>query len=151
MSVVLQLSPAELMIAANVGVARRVASLKRKLPVTASWTHLWQSDITGAIAEYAFCKHMGLFWDTSINVGNVEDAYGYHIRSTNHEEGHLLIKPSDPDGRYALVTVDGITCTIRGYIHSSDAKDDKYFVPQRGIKKAAYWVPQSDLKSMEII
>ena len=150
MSIIVPLTPSEVLLAANVGVTRRVSSLKRKLPITAQWDHLWEGDIVGAIAEYAFCKGMGLFWNMSVNLGKVEDAAGYHIRSTSHPKGHLLIRKYDLDGRYALVTVHGMTCTIVGYIHTSDAKNERYYKENENTDNGTYWVPQSDLNEMEI-
>jgi len=144
---IVTLSPSEGMFAANVGVARRIASLKRKLPNTSISPYLWENDINGAIAEYAFCKAMGLFWNTTVNVGGIEDAYGYHVKSTAHKNGHLLIKQDSPEGRYVLVTVNELNCTIVGWMHSSEAMIDAYY-RNEDPSKLSWWIPQSALRPM---
>ncbi len=70
----------------------------------------------------------------------------WHVRSTRHENGGLLIRPKDPHGNYVLVvTARAPKCRIAGWITKASV-DSRPLVPMRCDPGRMIWdVPQGDL------
>ena len=147
------LNSAELLVAAQVGSMRRVASMKRKLGVYLhSGKDNWAIDIDGAAAEMAVAKHLNVYWVPSVNTGKSADVGNFQVRSTEHEHGKLIIRENDAKNeKFILVIYKPPTFKIVGWIYSDDAKTNKYWKEPDEIGVGAWWVPQSDLRPMETI
>jgi hypothetical protein len=150
-SITIELSTAELMIAASVGAMRRVSSLKRRMDTDRHAPHSsWATDIDGAAAEQAVSKHLGRYWGGHIYNFNGDDVSGgIQVRSTSYHDGCLIIRESDADNSiFVLVVASAPSYTIIGWIKASDAKKAKYFRQGNGAGSDAWWVKQSDLIDM---
>lgn len=139
------LTSIELLVASQVGSMRRVTSLKdghaeRKHTEKDGWT----LNIDGAMAEMAFAKHMNIYWSAANRSFKEPDVGDWQVRSTNHPNGHLIIRPNDTDGdiRYALVVTNPPCFSIAGFMLSAEARTNKYW------RQDSWWVPQSELTKM---
>ena len=143
---IVELTMAEIMQAANVGVMRRIQRLK-------SGIHLrhglktgseWQLFIDGALAECAFAKFMNVYWQGCGDI-NGDDVGEYEVRSTRHENGMLLIHKSDKDdSKYYLLTGCEGKYKVRGWMYGRDAKQDKYW-KQVTERPPSFYIPQNEL------
>lgn len=146
------LTPFEIIMGAGVGLRRRTASMRRGNQDNDYFsgtgrTH-WDVDIEGALAELAFAKFLGVYWDGSVNTGKAPDVGGYQVRHTDLERGCLIIRRRDSaDERYVLVTGDHRAgYMVRGWKFGHEAMVDE-FIRDPGKKNEAWFVPQSELWS----
>jgi hypothetical protein len=147
-----KLTNSELMLAAQLGVMRRIASRQRNLPDTTNTKYRWDADITGAIAEFAFCKYFNLCWNPSVNVGGEPDIDGKHIRATTLPHGRLIIREHErdkPNMAYFLIIVQDAECTIVGWAFADEIRQDKFYHPKDETGDAAWWYPQELLHLIE--
>ena len=142
----IELSPTEIMQAAQVGVMRRMQRLKSKIPNPKGYPegNEWQMFIDGAIAECALAKYLNVYWEgcgqiNGVDVGEVD------VRSTKYETGMLIIHKTDDDNRkyYLLTGCDG-KFIVRGWMWGYEAKQEKYYTSKSN-RPPEYYVPQSDL------
>lgn len=138
----------ELTIAAVVGIARRITSIQGR------WNKFkhceksdWATDIDGAAAEMAVAKALGLYWDCSNRSFKRADLAGalLHVRSTNHPDGHLIVRKNDENGLYVLVITDSPHYRIVGWISLDGAKEDRFW------QGDSWWVPQGELNSISCL
>jgi hypothetical protein len=136
----------EIFHAANAGVMRRIQRLRSKIPPSyglKTGTE-WQLFIEGALAECALAKCLGKYWEGCGEINGI-DVLDVEARSTKHENGRLIIYDADKDYlKYYLLTGAEGKYTVRGWMYGKDAKQEKYLDSPTG-RKAAYFVPQSDL------
>ena len=145
MDVIIQLSPAEIQMAAFVGCQRTVQCFQNgsKHRYGAKDSNGWQMSIEGALAECALAKHLQIFW--SKGTPGACDVGPHDVRATEHLHGSLIIHPTDADERkYYLLTGCNGKYYVRGYMYGYHAKQQKYWKdPQGG--RPAFFVPQADL------
>ena len=142
----IELSPAEIMIASQVGIMRQIEDIKaKKKSFSGEKPELaWQRHIEGALTECAMAKYLNVYWSKQTwpnpDVGDID------VRSTHWEHGDLRIEPKDPDNRkfYLLTGLNG-TYIIRGWMYAITAKQDKYLKTYDKEREMKYFVPQSDL------
>jgi hypothetical protein len=138
-----KLTPIEIYQAALVGVARRIDSRQKGLADGAPGG--WQSDIEGALAEMAFAKAMNVYGGLTISNYKGADIGDYHIRSSQHENGRLIIRPDDSlNGKYVLLTGFEGDYIVHGYIHGNEGRKDQYWMAPNG-RPGAWFVPQDAL------
>lgn len=146
-------SQAEIVNGALPGVLRRVNGLfgaAQTVPGLDEEGRGWISDIEGALAERALAKALNVYWDSSLRrYRNAEEADvgPYHVRWTEHEGGHLVVRPHDkPDAPYVLVVGVAPHYRVVGWMLGRDAKEYKDDPGGRG--KPCGWVPQSALHDL---
>ena len=145
------LEPYEVLMAAEVGIRRRVASMRRNN--YGEWDYFnsanldaWHVDIEGAIAELAFARSINAYWDGSVNTGKAADVAGYQVRYTHHKNGSLVIRERDPDcDEYVLVIGRHPVYFIHGKIMGGDAKKPEFLRDPHGRNQPAWFVPQEKL------
>lgn len=140
------LSPPEMMQAALVGVMRNVQDLKlnRKPAYGLQTGREWQINIEGCLGEFAFCKHMGLFWSGAHHF-RAEDAHGWQIRTASRPDSRLIVHREDCDThRFVLLTGCNGMYEVRGWLSGAEAKQHAYWCDPAG-NRPAYFVPQSVL------
>jgi hypothetical protein len=149
--ILIELSPDEVMHAAMVAVHRRVWNMREGLkPRPGIKPELaWSVDIEGACAECAFAKWRDYYWNGNIGNLRAADVGEYEVRSTPHHNGHLLVRPTDPDERVAvLMTGCAPKFVIRGWLRCGHGKQEKFW--RDDAMGQLWWVPQSCLISMNV-
>ena len=138
----------EVVIAADVGVQRRVRSLAEGLDDSYGYNgqdDVWTREVYGALAEMAVAKRLGVYWDAGVNTFKAPDVGSLHVRHTQRDDGCLIVRAHDPDAAlYVLVTGRVPAFVIRGAIHGTSAKRPEW-MRDPGQVRPAYFVPQSAL------
>jgi hypothetical protein len=149
----IQLDWSEVLAAGNIGLMRRVASLKNGIK---DQTHdqrpeFWRQDIEGACAEMACCKALGIYWTAGINTFKAPDAANnVQIRYTPSSRNSLIIRPHDPDEDvYFLISGAVPNYTVHGWIKGSEGKQEQFLKDANNIGKTAFFVPQQALNTVE--
>ena len=148
----IKLSWLELLIAAVIGVIRRIQCLRAgSRPLRGGFLSgkaqdPWGADIEGVAAEHAVCKYMN-WYPTGINKQSVDAGKNAGVRRTAHLDGHLIVYEADDDKLLMILVVgDAPVLYICGCISAKNAKDPKYWREDK--PKTEYWVPQSDLEEL---
>lgn len=136
----------EVRLAGQIGIARRIESLKKGFGNAAySAKGEWQVDILGALGELATAKALGVYWVPTVNTFKLPDLGQINIRATDHAGGRLIVRPKDPAGIYVLVIVQAHKCNVVGWIGAAEARRD-LFKSQPDPKAPPCWaVPQEHL------
>jgi hypothetical protein len=152
MNNIIQLDPSQIMLAATAGIQRQVEAIKRGIPHAygTSNSNCWHVDIEGALAEYALSLFLDVSWNGqgkyygAPDIGNVA---GVDVRSTQHENGRLIIHEANDDNRvFWLLTGFRGLYVVRGWIWGWEGKSQQYWTDPTGKNRAAYFVPQSALR-----
>lgn len=148
MPVKITLSWLELMQAAQIGVARRISSMKHRRNCNVhAYKSDWATDIDGAAAELAVAKHTRSWWPVDTNDFKAPDVAHYHIRSTKTVNGHLIVRNNDPaSGEYVLVITNAPEFTIIGSISGEVAKQECWRNTTNSFGVESWWIPQSALQ-----
>lgn len=145
-----ELSNAEIYIGATVGVMRNLRARGNgyRDAYGASPRMSWQINIEGALGEMAVAKLLGLYWNRDGRLGG-DDVGNLQVRTRSSHAYDLIVHPKDEDeAPFILVTGTGGDYKIRGWIYGKSAKKQKYWKDPAG-GRPAYFVPQSDLYSMD--
>lgn len=149
----IKLNPEELMLGAIEGIMRHIRSLKEnRSGVNQQPDHLaWQVKIEGSLAEMAVSKALNFYWNGPAGRGS-NDTGNYEVRMSRYKSGCLFLHPHDKDDSIYILAV-GLNGSykIAGWITGKDGKNEKYWKKVSEEREAAYFVPQSDLKSIEIL
>ncbi len=140
--IVIQLTFPELWQGAQAGCYRRLTGIKCNMNKNKHASKSdWATDIDGAIAEIAFAKHMGFYWDASNCSFKQPDVGLWQVRSTRHSDGCLIIRPNDKneEERFVLAISDETSVALIGWIQVKDAKKEIFW------NADGWWVPQSIL------
>ena len=150
----IQLSLTELLMASDIGRMRQLTALKRKLQDKhgAQKENGWQLHIEGACGEMAAGKALGIHWEGSVctfkrggDVGSLQ----VRTRSQGHYE--LIVRKDDRDEDvFILVTGMAPNYEVKGWITGADAKQERW-LQRHGGREAAFFVPTTELKSLEDI
>lgn len=113
---------------------------------------LFDTNLGGAIAEYAVSKYIGCYWSMqpdSMRVPDVGDLI--EVRSTPHSDGVLRMHERDKDNLpYVLaLTYDLPNVHLVGWIVGKDGKSQQYWGDKWSNGRPAFWVPQTGLLPME--
>lgn len=142
------LTPAEMFLAAQVGVSRNIRAKRRGLnDVGGLQSTGWAEHIEGACAELAFSRALNLRWNAMCErEGKIADVGPYEVRLRTEHHRDLIVRENDPDERaIALVTGCCGEYVLRGWIYAGDAKLERYLFAHGG-RSPAWFVPQSDLR-----
>lgn len=141
----IKLTRHEVLMGANIGVMRRIASYTKlnDNKHTPRDDDTWDRDIEGACAEVAFAKHFNVFWNGSINTFHDPDVGIIQVRHTQMINGCLIVREDDKDYEaFALVTGNHPTFSLRGWMYAGDSKLDRWrrdnfswFVPQKYLRE----------------
>lgn len=145
------LSWSEMIVAGNAGVLRQVNALRRKL--TSLDAHHFDSQeghVSGAIAEWAVCKWLGINWDPAVGVTHASqvagDAGRIEVRSTCLAHGKLICHDYSFDDRPYLLVLShrAPEFLLAGWLMGREAKSPCYWNPNA--PRPAFFVPQADLE-----
>jgi hypothetical protein len=149
------LSFGEMIVAGNAGVLRQVNALKQRLnDPDAHHRDPMESHVSGAIAENALAKHLGVYWNPTIGIkwaGEVDGDVGrIEARSTSwgNGRGHLTLHDYSFDERpYVLVLSHRAPVfVLAGWLFGAEGKRREFW--RDNVPRPAYFVPQSELRDI---
>ena len=160
MKVLVVLNPDELEAAAHGGINRRIRAMQKdrrpNQPERPDHEqHWWQTDIIGAIGEYAVAKALGQQWQDLTSDVNGKDVLDYQVRTIENPKGGLKVRRHDnPLDIYILAQVSRNRVLIHGWMpgHQVIAYDHEIYpncwtIPTAMLYKMAdlpeeiYWGP----------
>jgi hypothetical protein len=149
----IQLTWYEIMMAALAGTMRHVENLKknRKPAYGAGHERDWQIDIEGCLGECALAKYLGLYWSGK-GTFRGSDVGKFEVRTAAKQHYKLILHPTDDDDKifWLACGLNG-NYTIKGWILAKDGKKEEYWGDNAGNNRPAYWVPQSELKPLQLL
>lgn len=122
----------EMRTAAHWGIERRLhameAGRRSTHPETPDHLQRWyQSEIVGALGEYAVAKAFGVEWDPTIGRVNAHDVLDYEVRTTEQPRPVLRYRiHNDPVNKYILCQSRGNQVLIHGWLPGQTIKDLGY-------------------------
>lgn len=144
-----ELTPSEVMRAAELGCRRNIESLFSNRIEVNGQAKPWIDHIEGALAEEAFGKAMQIWIDPNLKRFGMPDVGEWHVRSTNYENGHLWLYPKETEGKFVLMVGKMHQWRIAGWIDAEQARQEKYFRSLRHDRpEKRYWIPQEDLRKI---
>jgi hypothetical protein len=153
-----QLSPFEVLHAAQVGIGRAVSALRDGRPLEDGRLDLsFERHILGAVGEYAVARATDCCWRPA--VGRLDTLIGdvgqLQVKATARPGGHLIVRPHDPASFvYVLAIIKqacGLVVTLMGWVPGSEAKVEAFWRERDlalGVHRPGYWVPQAHLHPM---
>lgn len=132
MRVLVTLNAQELREACHGGIERRIDAIKRGRKSTHPETpyhkqNWWQSDINGAIGEYAVAKALGVTWNPAIGQVDQKDVAEYEVRTTELPNPVLRYRGhNDPNSTYILCSIKNNVVLIQGWLPGYVVKDLGY-------------------------
>jgi hypothetical protein len=150
---IVQLTPAEIYIAATAGIMRQTQNLKdnRTPGDNLGNSNNWQIHIEGCLAEMAVAKYLNFYWPgkgelRECDVGTVD------VRSTSNMRYGLILHESDPDDRvfYLACGCNG-KYEVRGWIRGEDGKTEENWRELDKSRNSSAWlVPAEQLNPPEM-
>jgi hypothetical protein len=138
--------------AAEVGVMRRVASLKNNPETTDSVTLCptsWETDCEGAIGELVVAKALNLYWAGSVNTGKAFDVADLQVRTTPRHSNRLIIRPKDIDDHKIIhVTGQPPVYRVHGWLLVRDGKKESWLEAPNN-RPPAYFIPNNFLRPIK--
>lgn len=142
--------------AAIAGVLRQTKALREARDDAAAGRPVeldgWTRHVSGALAECALAKALGLYWDAGMHFrpeGKRGDVGPHAVRSTNRLDGCLIVRPTDFDDvpYWLIITATPPHFTICGFIEGEAAKRPEWWRSPND-RPGAYFVPQSALRQL---
>jgi hypothetical protein len=147
------LTTQEMMLAAYAGVRRCVVSRAKGSIPAYGCGHLeaWGVDVEGSGGEMAAAKVLNLYWDGAFNTYSRGDVGALQIRTRTNHDWDLIVRDKDSDDdKFVLVTGMMPNYLIHGWILGKTAKDERW-LRTHGNRPPAYFVPQSELLSLDTL
>lgn len=145
-----RLSYPEMVNAAQVGVMREIADIKKGRVNQYAGGRNWQNQVAGALGECAAAKGIQVYWSMGVNTYQEPDVGIYQVRTRPKHEFDLILREQDKDDEiFILVTGKNDKYILQGWILGSYGKQKRYLKDPTGKRPAAYFVPQKDLELME--
>lgn len=122
MKILVTLNENQLEAAAIGGVRRRIHGITQGRRSTHPETpdhkqNWWQSDIIGAIGEFAVAKALGEIWNPTIGEVNRKDVGEFEVRTTEQPTPLLRFRGhNDPASKYILCSYRGNQVLIQGWL-----------------------------------
>lgn len=149
---------AEMLVAGNGGVLRHVNAVKRRVQdPDAHHRDPLEAQVSGAIAEWAVAKWLGVLWDPSVGLTWEEvaqvpgDVGKIEVRSTPYPSGCLPLHDYSFDDRaYVLVLSHRAPeYTLAGWLWGREGKDRRFW--RADLPRPCFLAPQGELRSMDVI
>lgn len=122
MKVLVTLTPDEMRKAATGGIERRIHGITKGRRSTHPETpdhkqHWWQSEIIGALGEFAVAKALGEIWSPTVGQVNQKDVGEFEVRTTEQPTPLLRYRGhNDPSSKYILCSSRGNQILIQGWL-----------------------------------
>ncbi len=140
-SPLVELTPGEMTVAANVGVMRQVHNLAKGREDQCSQVAAngWEAHVVGALGEFAFAKYLGVFWSGAVRF-RATDVGLYEVRTTHHPRGCLIIREGDDDdAEFVLLTGRDGRYHVRGTMRAGEARYRAGEEPDSSAQSAEWW------------
>ncbi|KKM95012.1 hypothetical protein LCGC14_1192430 [marine sediment metagenome] len=152
MNSLITLSWHEVILGAQLGIFRQIASLKDNLPDNYGYDGKdgWTKHIEGSCGELAFAKFYNCYWDATLNTFKKgQDVGGFQVRTRSSDNYDLIVRPDDRnEDKFVLLTGRIPKFYVRGWMLGKDAKQKKW-KQEYGGRPAAYFVPASELHNLK--
>ena len=145
--------------AVNIANARFVASRTMnighvKFSGEKSYLDIIQLDILGTCAEMVVAKKLGVYYDSSVNTfhnkPDLDWKNGVEVRSTQREDGRLIVRENDANDRlFVLVVGNPPDQRIVGAIFGINAKKAVYIHRGTNGRADCWMVPQDKLLPLD--
>ena len=147
------LSKTELLQGGICGIRRRTESIRQNLRGSKVSDSGWGADVEGALAEMAFCKATGVYWEPTVNTFKAPDVGDLiQIRGTSYQEGRLIVRSGDdPFHIFVLVTIYRDHFRVVGWMFGHEAKKPLYIANPNARGADCYMVPQNDLHDVSTL
>ena len=144
------LSASEMLLAAQAGVMRTVQNLvKGANGAHGAEVDDWTMSIEGALAEWAASKAIGCHWPGKGKMRGA-DAGHFQVRSTRHQNGHLMLHKADGDDEiFVLMVGRSNQWEPKGWILADSGKKPQFW--RTDMRSPCFMVPQSELSPMEAL
>lgn len=147
-----QLSWLEMMVAAQVGAARNIQSLKQNWEPAAGvgLVNSWTLNAEGAAGEMAVAKLLNVYWEPIAGDSKASDVGPFQVR-TNISRKHtdLCLRPKDRDDRiYISVLSFAPIFEVVGWITGADGKQQKWLRAGAPDRPDCFYVPRSELHAI---
>lgn len=147
-----ELSWAEVEMAAHVGARRQIDSLRRGLPDKHGYEGSgWDNHVEGAMGEITVAKALGRYWNGSIGTFKSGGDVGkIQVRCRSKLDYDLIIRTDDRDADWFVLVLG--RCPrywVVGYISGAEAKQEQW-LQNHGGRPPAYFVPQSALTPFKV-
>jgi hypothetical protein len=144
------LSPEEYLWAVQGATIRLAQNYKNKLKSTNNANEsvpeglAWH--VLGFAAELALAKYLGVFPSGAFAFGAADVGRDWEAKGTDRPDGRLILQRgrTNPEHRYVLLTGDGVTFMIRGWILGADALA-RPTTDAANNGRPAIWIPQNEL------
>jgi hypothetical protein len=119
-----------------------------------SYFDILHFDILGTCAEMVVAKALGVYYDSSVNTfhnkPDLDWKRGVEVRSTQREDGRLIVRENDANDRlFVLVVGSPPNQRIVGGIFGKNAKKAVYIHRGAGDKADCWMVPQDKLLPLD--
>lgn len=115
---------------------------------------LFDTNIGGAVAEYAVAKYLQCHWNNDPHNMGIPDVGGIvEVRSSPHENNLLRLHDRDKDYLpYVLALTHALPeVQLVGWTYGRDGKVQEYFKDVWNTGRPAFWVPREVMHSMEAL
>ncbi len=110
-------------------------------------------ELIGLMGEYAAAQYFNIdfVFNTTYDRERSDLSNGFEVRSTTWPNGNLITYDHDKPACYilAIVDLDESSVDLKGWLHSIECQQKKYWRDKFQVRKASYWVPQNDLRPLE--
>jgi hypothetical protein len=111
----------------------------------------FDDDIWGAIGEATVSQALDVYWPCGRRgPDRAGDVGRYHVRTTSHPDGRLILHPDDPDDAAHLLVVPAPNLPemrIVGWCWGYEGKKPEHWDSRTG--RPAFFVPRSVLRPLE--
>lgn len=149
------LSLEEIAMAASIAVHRGIDAIKHNRKNQHGFIgNGWTENIEGYGAELAVAKALNIYYSAGAGKGfkDADVSEKIQVRWASQESYRLIVRGADKaEYVYVLVTGEAPEYDIKGFMPGHIVKQDKYFSNPGNGRPDAWWVPQSDLKPIELI
>ena len=142
----------EVLQGAIVGVIRRVQNLQKENKAYHGVEDrvAWQVDIEGALGEMAVAKVLDRCWSGQLGKWRADDVGEYQVRTASNPHDRLNLHEDDSDtAAFILCIGQAPAYRLAGWIEGANGKQKEHWKDPTGNDRAAFFVPQARLKSME--
>lgn len=106
--------------------------------------------VLGAVGEFVVAQALNLFW-AGPGTLRAPDVGRLQVRTRSRSHYELIVHDGDDDdAAFVLVTGQGLSYQVHGWMYGLEAKARRYWRDPAG-GRPAFFVPQADLRPMDLL